>query len=90
LASPRTGLDEPLEPDPELAHWLVEAGKRTRKAPAPDGLWSARPRQRHARSWSLHRLALAAALAAACFQYIYLDTQLELVSLPSLIVFVLG
>lgn len=78
-----------MEPGPELAHWLVEAGKRVRRPAGREIAWKLDGR-RDAPHSTVPRVLLLGALAVAGFQYIYLDTQLELVLLRSLIVFVFG
>lgn len=83
-------LEDASERSRELARWLVEAGRRRRLRggagyrPDPAGR---RPERKHA--W-LPRLLLYGVLAAACVQYFYVDAMLQVVSLPSLIVFALN
>lgn len=69
----------------EVARWLVEVGRRKPAGPArqePPAV-PARPGDS-----SLHRIVLLGLFAAALFQYVYLDTLLDIASLRSLIVFV--
>lgn len=78
-------LEEAAEPESELARWLVEVGRRKRggrRLPEPVPL-AAGPK-----TLSMHRVALIATMAAALLQYVYLDVQLEIASLRSVIVFV--
>lgn len=73
------------EAELEVARWLVEVGRRK-----PAGAAREEPPAVPARSGgsSLHRVVLLGVFAAALFQYVYLDTLLDIASLHSLIVFV--
>lgn len=76
----------------DLARWLCEVGERTGKPRAPfvpmppDEAGGAEHRQRGLLFWTI----AATSLAAAYLQYFYLDVLLEILSLPSLLVFALS
>lgn len=82
-------IDNSLETERDMAQWLVEAGRRTRRSPGRLAAPSppAAP-ARTSRGGDRKRALLFAVLAAAYFQYFYLDTLLEITSLRSIIVFV--
>jgi len=85
-------IDNSLESERELAQWLVEAGRRVRRAsPCAEASISC-PVEAPAgamNDFAVRRLLLFGLLATAYFQYFYLDTMLEIASLRSVIVFVL-
>jgi len=78
--------DEDSARSVELAHWLVEAGRR--KPLRRESIRCAVPAASGAPD--LRRVTLLAVLGLASVQYWYLDTLLEITSLQSLIVFVLA
>lgn len=92
-ASTEAPLPESGDAETELARWLVEAGRRKRPGRAALAAASAvapvaiRAGEEEA---VFQRVVLLGALAAALFQYLYLDVLLQVVSLRSLIVFVIG
>lgn len=94
---PRASTDAPAaqsgEAETELARWLVEAGRRKRPARAAKSQAIAVPPVvilAGDEEAVFQRVILLGALAAALFQYFYIDVLLQVASLRSLIVFVIG
>ena len=89
-ASTEAPLPESGDAETELARWLVEAGRRRRPAPAAASAIPPAAIPGGEGEAVFHRVVLLGALAAALFQYLYLDVLLQVASLRSLIVFILA
>jgi hypothetical protein len=89
----------PAEPDPELAQWLVDAGRR-RAAPRRDPGGPQVVVQEvvvpeaacydETMARTLRRLVLGAMFGITALQYLYVDTTLRIAQLPVLVVFASG
>jgi hypothetical protein len=82
----------PGEPDPEVTSWLVETGRRRiARGLTHTPLAGTPPREAADPSGfaRMRRIMLAVLLGISGTQYLYTDTSLEIVRLPSLIVFAL-
>ncbi len=93
----RASTDAPVpesgDAETDVARWLVEAGRRKRPGRAATAAAAAFPPAAIPAGEEeavFHRVVLLGALAAALFQYFYLDVLLQVASLRSLIVFVIG
>lgn len=83
-------LEERLDPSVEVSQWLREVGARrwrhAQPAAAPEPpVIEQRPRREPA---LLRRALLLGLLLVASLQYVYTSTTVEILSLPSLLVFV--
>jgi hypothetical protein len=89
-ATPRADLDS----DEELARWLQESGRRRprRQAAAARTVAPEAAQSRPLVSFldAGRRPLLLTILALAYLQYFFADTSLKIMSLPSLVFFVLG
>lgn len=92
--APQTVADQEDDVDPsvEVARWLREVGRRrwsrarTSTEPCAVTERGARPRERT--EPSVRRALLLGLLAVLLLHYVYADTAVEILSLPSLLVFV--
>jgi hypothetical protein len=76
----------------DAARWLQEAGRRSRRAQAPQREVEPAPgeygdERKPARRVRLTRLALIGALAVSYLQYYFLDVMVQIDALPVIIVF---
>jgi hypothetical protein len=80
------------DPYVDAARWLQEAGRRSRKLPAPPREVEATPAKHGAEINSVPkvgtRLVLFAVLALSYMQYYFLDVMVQINALPVIIVFV--
>ena len=84
--------DQKVDPSVEVSQWLQEVGRRKWPHTQPTEIQSAlevAPRPT-SNTPAIRRILLLALLLVASLQYVYAFTNVEILTLPSLVVFVVA